>query len=321
MQQNLNPETSGLCAAMLGSGRYLPDRIITNRYFTEVMGLDTSEEWILSKTGIRERRFAPPEIEVVDMATSAGRIALKRSGVHPHEIGMIIVATSTHHLRMPSAACLVQAALGANHAAAFDINNACAAFVTATDVATRYTHQSKRPSLVIGADCGGRVVDPKDRLTSIFFGDGAGAVVYGHTDRPHMLASHIISRGETAALSIPCAGFMSMNGQAIWNFATKEIPDLLINLCEQAGVLPCDIDHVIPHQANHRMIECIAERAGIPLDRFVVEVDQVGNMMAASIPSALAGINERKPFKSGDLVAMVGFGAGLAWGGQIFRQL
>lgn len=331
----------GFPIQLLGSAAMLPVPVVDNQHFVD-RGLETSDEWIVSRTGIRQRRFAPPDDEVVDLATEAAMRALEDAAVPPADIGLVVVATSSTHLRMPATACLVQAAIEAERAAAFDVNAACAGFVTAMDIALRYTTTSGQRALVIGADCASRLVDPQDRLTSIFFGDGAGAVVIGHAEHPTghpdwfqssedvhsgsedappcILAAELHSRGNESSLHVPSDGCMTMDGRAVWEFATSVVPETVRSLCRQGGVEVSDLSLVVPHQSNQRMLEAIAEELALPFDRFAVNLERYGNTVAASIPIALHEARMQGRAGPGDLIVLIGFGAGLSWGGQLWRM-
>ena len=305
--------------SILGTGKALPDRVVDNGYFVDQLGLETTVAWIESRTGIRERRFSRPTTGLTHLATEAGLAALECSGVDPSSLSLIIVATSTADNAMPSTACLVQRELLADRALAFDLNAACSGFVYAFDVATRYLQTLDGNALVIGADLATRLVNPVDRGTSIFFGDGAGAGVLSATGKGRLLASELHSDGDDQPLIVPRDGSMRMDGRAIWDFATRVLPQTIRSLCAQADVAVEDLCLVVPHQANVNILRAAAESLGLPMERVVVNLDRYGNTMAASIPIALDEAVRAGRLASGDLVALVGFGAGLAWGGQLLQ--
>lgn len=306
-------------ATLLGTGSALPERVIDNRYFVEELQLDTTPEWIITKTGIEERRYVEPGQDVVGLAADAGLSALERSGLTPDQLDLIIVATSTSPYAMPSTACLVQETLAATNALAFDLNNACAGFAYALDAGVRYLQTGSKNALVIGADLGSRLVDPNDRGTVIFFGDGAGAAVLSAEGGGRVLASQLYSRGTNVPLHVPAGGTMTMDGRAIWEFVNEILPTTIRQLCDDAGVSPSDISLLVPHQANSTMIAAATESLGIPLERIALNLHRYGNTLAGSIPIALDEAVQAGRVQRGDLVLIVGFGAGLAWGGSLLQ--
>jgi 3-oxoacyl-[acyl-carrier-protein] synthase III len=308
-----------MAASILGTGAFAPGNIVGNSRLVESNGLDTTPEWIASKTGILERRFASPETTASDLATEAALRALEQAGIPPSDVDLFIVATSTPDFTMPSTACLVQQKLGVEGGMAFDITNACAGFVTALDIAARCLQTNTEIAVVIGVDLGSRLVDPSDRTTAVFFGDGAGAVVLSSEGSGQVLASRVQSRGDTESLNVPVGGTMTMNGKAIWNFATDVFPETVRYLCGKAQVPVDDIQLLVPHQANENIIRCGAAELGIPMDRVAVNIDRYGNTLAASIPIALDEALSDGRARRGDHVMLVGFGAGLSWGGNLLR--
>lgn len=306
-------------ATLLGTGAALPQRVIDNRYFVDELQLETTPEWIVSKTGIEERRYVEADQDVVDLATDAGLAALESSGLTPDQLDLIIVATSSSPYAMPSTACLVQEALTATNALAFDLNNACAGFAYAFDAAVRYLQTGPQNALVIGADLGSRLVNPQDRGTVIFFGDGAGAVVLSAQGSGRVLASRLYARGTSIPLRVPVGGSMTMDGRAIWNFVNDILPTTIRQLCDDAGVSPSEISLLVPHQANSKMIAAATESLGIPRERIALNLHRFGNTLSGSIPIALDEAMRAGRIQSGDLVLTIGFGAGLAWGGSLLQ--
>jgi 3-oxoacyl-[acyl-carrier-protein] synthase III len=304
---------------VLGSGSAVPPRVVDNAYFVEQLGLDTTATWIEQRTGIRQRRHVESGVHVSELAAQAARQALDRAGLAAERIDLIIVATSTPDYVMPSTACLVQQRLGAGLATAFDLSNACAGFAYALDVAARYLATEFEHALVIGADLGSRLVNFADRSTCIFFGDGAGAVVLGGSGGGRILATRLCSSGDPESLLVPIGGVMTMDGRAIWNFATRVLPDTVRHLCRDAEVTVEQIKLLVPHQANRNILLAAADELGIPHDRLAVNIDRYGNTLAASIPIAFDEALVQGRLRSGDLVALVGFGAGLAWGGVLLE--
>jgi 3-oxoacyl-[acyl-carrier-protein] synthase III len=306
-------------ATILGTGMCVPECVIDNSYFSRELGINTTPEWIESRIGIVQRHWATEETST-DLAVAAARSALINSGMKPNEIDVIVVATSTPDFTMPSAACLVQGCLGAENALAFDIVNACAGFVYAFDAASRYLQGGDlQTALVIGVDRGSRLVDPHDRSTSVFFGDGAGAVVLRSRGRGRVLASKLHSQGDVDSLYVPVGGNMYMDGKAIWNFATEAVPSCVRELCDAAGVAVDDVKLLVPHQANRNILAAAADSLGLPMSRVAVNIDRYGNTLAGSIPIALDEALATGRAEPGDLVALVGFGAGLAWGGVLLE--
>ena len=305
--------------SILGTGMALPPRVVDNQSLIRDLNLDTTADWISTRTGIQERRFLDDGDDLVELASEAALQALESSETTPDEITLIVVATSTNPNLMPSVASLVQASLLAENAVAFDINVACSGFVHAFDVAFRWLQTSGGKALVIGADQGSRLFSPTDRTTAIFFGDAAAAVVIGADGPGQVLASALHSRGDATPLRVPTDGHMTMDGKAIWDFATQVLPQTVRSLCAQAGVTVDQIQLLVPHQANLNILKASAEELGLPMDRVAVTVNRLGNTVAASIPTALHSALHERMAVSGDLVALVGFGAGLAWGGQLIR--
>ena len=306
-------------ATILGTGVCVPERVVSNTYFSDELGLDTTAEWIERRIGIVQRHWATDETSA-DLAVGAARSALLNSGIEPEEIDVVIVATSTPDYTMPATACLVQGRIGATQALAFDVVNACAGYAYALDAASRYLQNGDlQTALVIGVDRGSRLVDPRDRTTSVFFGDGAGAAVVSNQGAGRVLASKLYSSGNAEPLSVPVGGTMAMDGKAIWKFATEVLPSTVNELCREAGVSVNDIKLLVPHQANRNILSAAAEKMGLPFERVVVNIERYGNTLAGSIPIALDEALANGRAESGDLVAMVGFGAGLAWAGLLLQ--
>ncbi len=314
-----------------GTGAYLPERVVTNAELA--LKLDTTDEWIYSHTGIRSRHIGADTETTSMMATHAARTALDSAGLKPEQIGLIIVATSTSDFHsFPSTACLVQAALGATHAAAFDLQAACTGFVYALEAARGMMQLNPCPTLVIGVDMMSRIVDWTDRNSCILFGDAAGAAVLEESDVPGGLWHSILKADGTGAQLIYREGgtrnlatgsgtqhTLHMNGRAVFNFAVKVFDDILCGLLTRAGYAFKDLACVIPHQANARIVEAVARRMGVPLETFYMNMETTGNTSAASIPVALDAAVRSGKIKDDDLVVMVGFGAGLTHGGILMK--
>ncbi len=305
--------------SLLGHGIALPAQTVSNAHFVDALKLDTTAHWIHTRTGIVERRHAASDQKTSDLAVIAAQQALAHAGLSAADIDLIIVATSTPDYTMPSTACLVQKRIGADRATALDVVNACAGFVYALDVATRFLNTGMQRALVIGADLGSRLVDFEDRGTCIFFGDGAGAVVLGAGGSGRVLATHLRAEGDATPLNVPVGEAMHMDGRAVWNFATRVLPETVRELCRQADVPVSAIKLLVPHQANTNILAAAANELGLPLSRVAINIDRYGNTLAASVPIALDEALRQGLASQGDLVALVGFGAGLAWGGVLWQ--
>lgn len=314
-----DPSCGPMTATILGTGSFAPERVVDNFSLVESRQLETTPDWIASKTGILERRFADDGVKASDLATEAALRALEAAKIAPDDVDLFIVATSTPDYTMPATACLVQGNLGAEGGMAFDVSNACAGFVTAMDIAARMLQTNTETAVVIGVDIGSRLVDPQDRTTSVFFGDGAGAVVLSSEGSGRVLASRVQSRGDSESLNVPVGGTMTMNGKAIWNFATRVLPETVRYLSEKARVPVDEIKLLVPHQANENIIRCGAAEVGISMDRVALNIDRYGNTIGASIPIALDEALRQGRARPGDHVMLVGFGAGLSWGGNLLQ--
>ncbi|MDA0587736.1 MAG: beta-ketoacyl-ACP synthase 3 [Planctomycetota bacterium] len=314
-----DPSCGPMTATILGTGSFAPERVVDNFSLVASRQLETTPDWIASKTGILERRFADDGVKASDLATEAALRALEAAKISPDDVDLFIVATSTPDYTMPATACLVQGNLGAEGGMAFDVSNACAGFVTAMDIAARMLQTNTETAVVIGVDIGSRLVDPQDRTTSVFFGDGAGAVVLSSEGSGRVLASRVQSRGDSESLNVPVGGTMTMNGKAIWDFATRVLPETVRYLCEKARVPVDEIKLLVPHQANENIIRCGATEVGISMDRVALNIDRYGNTIGASIPIALDEALRQGRARPGDHVMLVGFGAGLSWGGNLLQ--
>lgn len=315
-----------------GTGSYLPQRVVTNEELAA--RLDTSDEWIFSHTGVRSRHLAADTENTSSLAAEAARAALAAAGLTADQIGLIIVATSTSDYQsFPSTACLVQEAIGAKNAAAFDLEAACTGFIYALEAARGMMQANPAPTLVIGAELLSRIVDWNDRNTCILFGDAAGAVVLEACEEPGAenwravlkadgAGANLIQReGGTRLPASRAAGPypLSMKGHPVFNFAVKVLDEVLRDLLARSGFTFEDLACVIPHQANARIVEAVSRRMGLPLERFFMNVETTGNTSAASIPVALDVAVRSGRVKDQDLLALVGFGAGLTYGGLLMR--
>jgi len=318
-----------------GTGAYLPDRRLTNQEIERMV--ETSDRWIIERTGIRERRIAAPEEATSDLAAAAGRQALTASGVAASSVELIIVATATPDMLFPSTACLVQERLGAKQAFAFDLSAACTGFLYALAVADQYIRTGTyRTVLVIGAEVLSRMIDWTDRTTCILFGDGAGAVVV-QADRGArgVLSTHLHSDGSLWDLiHIPGGGsrrppsaetladrmnFVKMKGSETFRVAVRALEEVAREALAANQLSPEQVSWIIPHQANLRILQAVAERLKVPADKVVINVDRYGNTSAASIPIALDEVVRAGRVRSDDLLLLEAFGAGLTWGAAVVR--
>lgn len=322
-------------AGILGTGWHVPEGKVTNADLEQMV--DTNDAWIRERTGIAERRRAAEGQPVSDLAERAARMALGDAGVAAEDLDLIIVATLTGDRIIPSTACVLQDRLGAHHAAAFDLAAACSGFVYASAVACQFIESGVyRHVLVIGAETLSKVVDWTDRNTCILFGDGAGAAVYGVVeDGLGVLAFDLGSDGSGGdALDIPAGGsarpmteerlraheqFVHMDGKAVFRFAVKVMGKTVETALARCGLSPDDIDYLVPHQANIRILDAAAKRLHLQKEKVVVNIEHYGNMSAASIPVALAEAAHAHRFKKGDTIALSGFGAGLTWASCIMK--
>ncbi|WP_003542987.1 beta-ketoacyl-ACP synthase III [Desulfotomaculum nigrificans] len=322
-------------AGIIGVGSYVPERILTNKDLEKMV--DTSDEWITSRTGIKERRIADPEESTSELAVKAARRALAHAGVKPEELDLIILATCTKDMPFPASACLVQDQLGAVNAGAFDIEAGCTGFVYALTVGSQFVATgSMKRVLVIGADNLSKVTNWEDRNTCVLFGDGAGAVVLGPVAPGEgILASKLAAEGAGwKYLSMPAGGsrmpaspltvekklhYIHMQGREVFRYAVKVMEEEAANIVKAAGLALSDIDLLIPHQANIRIIEHAAKKLKLSMDKVVVNVDRYGNTSTASIPLALDEAVKSGRVKAGDNIVMVAFGAGLTSGAIVLK--
>lgn len=320
-------------AAITGWGKYVPERIMTNVELSTMV--DTSDEWIRTRTGIERRHIADPKEATSDLATKAAWAALQCADVDPNELDLIIVATCTPDYHIPNTACQVQDSLGASRAGAFDLNAACSGFVYALSMASQAIISGGNSNvLVIGAETLSRFVDWTQRDTCVLFGDGAGAVVLQASDKPSGLLSFVLgsdgSGGELLIMRnggtrVPPKGIMSgdggihMNGKEVYRFATRVMGKAAKEAIDRARLVPDDISLFIPHQANLRIIDSAAKHLGIPMERVFVNVQNYGNTSSASIPIALCEAIEEGRMQPGDNICVVGFGAGLTWAAATIR--
>jgi 3-oxoacyl-[acyl-carrier-protein] synthase-3 len=311
-----------------GTGSYLPPNRMTNAALAEQLardGVETSDQWIVERTGIRARHFAAPDVGSSDLAVHAARHALEAAGRDAADIDLIIVATSTPDMVFPSTACIVQQKLGVHGCAAFDVQAVCAGFVYGLTVADSMIRTgAANKALVIGAEVFSRILDFKDRTTCVLFGDGAGAVVLEASDTPGILASELHADGRhVGILCTPgtVAGgqvlgdpLLKMDGQAVFKLAVGVLESVARGVLAKAGRSDADIDWLIPHQANIRIMQSTAKKLKLPMDKVIVTVAEHGNTSAASIPLALDEAVRSGQVKRGDTVMLEGVGGGFTWG-------
>lgn len=320
---------------ILGTGSYLPEKILTNFDLEKIV--DTNDEWIVSRTGIRERRVADKTMASSDLAYEASLKAIESAGISPEEIDLIIVATVTPDTAFPSTACILQDRLGAKKAAAFDLSAACTGFLYGVTTAAQFIKNGYyKYALVIGVECLTKIVNWEDRNTCVLFGDGAGAIVMGPTDEGFGFLSYELgadgSGGEL--LQQPGGGsripasiesvqakqhFVTMNGGEVFKFAVRVMEQVSESVLKKAGLTKEDVDLLVPHQANLRIIEAARKRLGLTQEKVVVNVDKYGNMSSASIPVALDEAFRNQRINRGDTIVLVGFGGGLTWAGSVVR--
>lgn len=307
-----------------GVGSYLPEKILTNDDMAEF--IDTTDEWITKRVGIRQRHVVSEGESLTSLMHKAAVAALASATLEPNDIDLIIVGTTTGDCIFPSAACLLQNALGiSNRCAAFDLNAACAGFIYALNVADQFIKsQSNKNILVVGADAFSRIVDWGDRSTCVLFGDGAAAVILQASEKPGIIATDIHADGSYHDLLYaknpiwhadkPC---VKMEGREVFKFATNTLGDAFLRLIEQAGLSPDDVDWLIPHQANQRILDAIARKLNLSPEKIIQTVEYHANTSAASVPLALdAAINTGK-IKRGDILLLEAFGGGFAWGAAL----
>lgn len=324
-----------LYAHIIATGGRVPDRVVDNSFFQYLV--DDADNWIHSRTGIRERRFAALDEATSDLASAAALDALTSGNIDPLSLDCIIVSTSTPDMILPPTACMVQKNIGAANAFAFDMNAVCSGFVYAVETADNFIKSGKyRRVMVIGADCYSKILDMQDKTTCPLFGDGAGALVLEAASEPvGILATSIESDGSRWDLiQVPSSGTrkpitpetislrentFKMAGRAVYTFATDIIPKLISKVCAKAGVDPTAIDFIIPHQANIRIIDVITRKTGLPAEKILINLDRYGNTAAASVGLALDENLRNGVIGTGSLVLIMGFGGGLSWGGILIR--
>ncbi|MEJ7619293.1 MAG: beta-ketoacyl-ACP synthase III [Aquificaceae bacterium] len=301
-----------------GMGYYVPDKVLTN-FDLEKM-VDTSDDWITTRTGIKERRIAGSE-SLTDMAYRASLEALESAQIDPQEIDAIILATLTPDLGFPASACLLQARLGANRAYAFDISAACSGFLYGLEIASSMLSSGRaKRVLLVGAEKLSQIVDWTDRATCVLFGDGAGAVVLSSEGEGELLASVMRSDGNYwEILYAERCGYIKMKGKELFKLAVRSMADVCEEVLQRAGVSTQDINLIVPHQANIRIMQALAEKLNVPMEKVYSNIHKYGNTSAASIPIALCEAYKEGKLKRGDLVLLTAMGGGLTWGASLIR--
>jgi 3-oxoacyl-[acyl-carrier-protein] synthase-3 len=321
---------------LIGTGSFVPEPVLTNGDFEKLV--DTSDEWITTRTGIKERHIAPAEMPTSELALEAARNALEDADLKPAEVETLIVATVTGDQPFPSTACHLQAKLGADRAAAFDVGAACSGFLYGLSVGAGLIGSGlKENAVVIGVESLSKIVDYTDRNTCVLFGDAAGAAVLVPTDEPGrgILSACTQSDGRlTHLLELPAGGtklgvshdtidgrlhFLRMKGNETFKIAVRNMTEIALDALQKAGKTPADLDLLVPHQANIRIIEAVARALDFPIEKVMVNIDRYGNTSSASVPLALDEARKSGRIKEGDLVELVAFGGGMTWGAVVFQ--
>ncbi|NLG86544.1 MAG: ketoacyl-ACP synthase III [Firmicutes bacterium] len=322
-------------ATIIGWGKALPSKIVTNGDLERIV--DTSDEWITTRTGIKERRVASPEQAASDLALDAAQAALKRANINAEELDLIIVATVTPDMAFPATACLLQHRLGAQNASAFDLEAGCSGFLYGLTIGCQFVQNGTyNHVLIVGVDILSRITNWQDRNTCVLFGDGAAAVILGPCESGQgILSTYLGSDGSGGShLYLPAGGsrrpldqlaleqglqYIHMNGPEVFKFAVRIMGEAAAEVLKRADLKLEDVTYLIPHQANQRIIDAAARRLHLPTERVLVNLDRYGNMSSASIPVALAEAADDGRFQPGDVLVLVGFGAGLTWGAAVLK--
>jgi 3-oxoacyl-[acyl-carrier-protein] synthase-3 len=300
-------------AGIWGMGRYVPENVVTNADLEKKM--DTSDEWIRSRTGIEERRIAGDDISTSYMAIKAAEKAIENAGIHPEEIGLIITATVTPDYNFPSVSCVIQHEIGAVNAAAMDVSAACAGFMYAIITGKQFVETGTyKHVLVIGAEKLSQAINWEDRNTAVLFGDGAGAAILGPVADGRGILSFELGADGRGVKHLYQDEYVKMNGREVFKFAVRQMGESAINVLEKAGLTKEDVDFLMPHQANIRIMESSRERLGLPPEKMSVTINKYGNTSSASIPITFVEELEQGKIKEDDVIVMVGFGGGLTWG-------
>ncbi|MFC1621168.1 beta-ketoacyl-ACP synthase III [Candidatus Omnitrophota bacterium] len=321
-------------AGILGLGYYLPPKKLTNKDLEKMV--DTSDEWIVTRTGIKERRIAPKEFAASDLGVEASKVAIENAGLKPEDIDLIITATITPDMAFPATACIIQDKIGAKNAAAFDMNAACSGFVFGIVMAQQFVNTGMyNHILVVGTEKLTSIVDWTDRSTCVLFGDGAGACVIGKSEDRRIVSSFLGADGSGGhLLSMPAGGsrlpatkntvgeklhFLKMEGNEVFKIAVRIMVKAADKAIKKVGLQPSDINLFIPHQANIRILMAVAKRLGVHEEKIFLNIEKYGNMSAASTAVALAEVSEQGKLKKGDNAVLVAFGGGLTYGAVVIK--
>ena len=307
-----------LNAGIIGVGRYVPEKVVKNTDLEKIM--DTSDEWIRTRTGIEERRIAGDDMDTSDMAFEAAKNAIAHAGISPKEIDLILVATVTPDQPFPTVACMLQDRLGAANAAAMDISAACAGFMYGLATAQQFiVSGTYRYVLVVGVEKLSKITDWSDRNTAVLFGDGAGAAVVGPVSEGRGILAFDLGADGSGGKYLYQDRYIHMNGREVFKFAVRQMGESCIRVIEKAGLSKEDVDFLIPHQANIRIMESARQRLELPVEKMSKTVHKYGNTSAASIPISLVEELEAGKIKDDQVIVMVGFGGGLTWGAVLLR--
>ncbi|HWO75045.1 MAG TPA: beta-ketoacyl-ACP synthase III [Bacillus sp. (in: firmicutes)] len=305
-------------AGVLGVGHFVPEKVVTN--FDLEKRMDTSDEWIRTRTGIEERRIASDDMDTSDMGFEAAKKALEHAEVAGEDIDLILVATVTPDMPFPSVACILQEKLGAKKAAAMDLSAACSGFMYGMVTAAQFIESGAyKHVLVVGVEKLSKIVDWEDRNTAVLFGDGAGAVVMGPVSEEKGILSFELGADGSGGKYLYQDQYIQMSGREVFKFAVRQMGESCVNVIEKAGLKREDVDFLIPHQANMRIMESARERLGLPLEKMSTTVRSYGNTSSASIPISISEAAENGQIKDGDVIVLVGFGGGLTWGAIALR--
>lgn len=307
-----------LNAGIIGVGRYVPEKVVKNTDLEKMM--DTSDEWIRTRTGIEERRIAGDDMDTSDMAFEAAKNAIEHAGISPKEIDLILVATVTPDQPFPTVACILQDRLGAAYAAAMDISAACAGFMYGLATAQQFIASGTyRYVLVVGVEKLSKITDWSDRNTAVLFGDGAGAAVVGPVSEGRGILAFDLGADGSGGKYLYQDRYIHMNGREVFKFAVRQMGESCIRVIEKAGLSKEDVDFLIPHQANIRIMESARQRLELPVEKMSKTVHKYGNTSSASIPISLVEELEAGKIKDDQVIVMVGFGGGLTWGAVLLR--
>ncbi|GGM24975.1 3-oxoacyl-[acyl-carrier-protein] synthase 3 [Paraliobacillus quinghaiensis] len=308
-----------MATGIIGVGHYVPEKVLTNADLEKIV--DTNDEWIRTRTGIEERRIADDSVDTSDMAYEAAQKALADADITGEDIDLILVATVTPDMPFPTVSCILQDKLNAKKAAAMDLSAACAGFMYGVVTAKQFIDSGVYKNiLVIGTEKLSKITDWSDRNTAVLFGDGAGAVVVSEVSNDKgILSFELGADGSGGKYLLQESDYISMNGREVFKFAVRQMPESSLNVVEKAGYNKEDVDYLIPHQANIRIMEAARAKLGIPVEKMATSVKKYGNTSSASIPIALSESVKEGKVKDGDLVVLVGFGGGLTWGAITIR--